>query len=134
MTPMIGTAGWSTLMGRAARKAQQALEGVPRLQGQHILTHAPPPASHPAVAKEHRRKPLPQPQTIRPSTALTGIEPLTVQRLLRLSLESQDGSTEGVLTATLDEEDRDAFGAHDGVVVSSSGRAMVGTMTVWCAP
>ena len=39
-----------------------------------------------------------------------------------------------VLTATLDEEDRDAFGARDGVVVSSSGRAMVGTMTVWCAP
>ena len=39
-----------------------------------------------------------------------------------------------LLTATLDEEDRDAFGAHDGVVVRSSGRAMVGTMTVWCAP
>ena len=31
-----------------------------------------------------------------------------------------------LLTATLDEEDRVAFGAHGGVVVSSSGRAMVG--------
>ncbi|MGB8383857.1 MAG: hypothetical protein WCG47_21855 [Dermatophilaceae bacterium] len=51
---------------------------------------------------------------VRDMVALTGIEPLTVQRLLRLPVESRDSSTDGSVIPSVSGEDRRVAGGSAG--------------------